>query len=291
MPNVAVAILGVGGLASHEVGYAQLTDGLSCLQSAFALVNTGNQGGKIEPVNTQVTQTRRSQQARAIPESLNRLSQTLAALQQIQNLPEADKLLFDILKTLPEITANAKKDIGALIDQNPRYNDLQKLIELESAKASAVIAAATGLENVSSSEQINTKPLEFTGKGPKIEAKIKKLSVRKKILFAVGAVLGLACCAVLIAGTFGAAAIPLAILGGVAGTSILSGVGVQLAQKKLENSNDAVAPKLADLQKSNLYTLEKWREDNGIKAIMDIFQEIDASQKLGPDFNSWRLPR
>lgn len=95
--------------------------------------------------------------------------------------------------------------------------------------------------------QINTTKLTLKQKLLEIKSEIKKLSAIKQVLFAVGAALALACCAIAIAGTFGAAAIPLAIIGGVAGASILSGVGVQLAQNKLGNPEKAEEGKQAAL--------------------------------------------
>ena len=80
-----------------------------------------------------------------------------------------------------------------------------------------------------------------------IKSEIKKLSAVKQVLFAVGAALALACCAAAIAGTGGLAIIPLAVVGGLAGATILSGAGVQVAQNKLGNPEKAEEGKQAVL--------------------------------------------
>ena len=128
--------------------------------------------------------------------------------------------------------------------------------------------------------QIKTTKLTIKQKLLKIKAEIKKLSAIKQILYAVGAALALAGCAIAIAGTFGAAAIPLAILGGVAGASILSGVGIQVAQNKLGNPEKEEEGKQAALA-----DLEQFKKDFDI-----ISKQVKDGSLSGTDLNAALKP-
>ena len=122
--------------------------------------------------------------------------------------------------------------------------------------------------------QLNKTKLTIKQKLLEIKSEIKKLSAVKQILFAVGAALAVACCAVAVAGTGGLALIPLAVIGGLAGATILSGAGVQIAQNTLGNPEKA-----EEAKQTALADLAQFKKDFD-KYVPIIKREILATKEL-----------